>query len=286
MSYVLDELRRQYHENLRAEILTVAEDDTPSIADGDSAESVEVALHLVQSIGAVKVARRLPGQTSGRKFEEITHTFLRNALPSLNRLRPGRWEVRRVQTRDGTREISRFSQFAHLRALEKAAAENDELAVALGTDYVIAPDIVVFREPLSDEELNGSEQLVGPATARLSSLRGASNMSPILHASISCKWTIRSDRSQNSRSEAQNLIRNRKGRAPQVAVVTAEPLPKRLSSIALGTGDLDCVYHAALAELREAVEAKGSDESKRLLKMMITGKRLADIADLPLDLIA
>jgi len=33
----------------------------------------------------------------------------------------------------------------------------------------------------------------------------------ILHASISCKWTIRSDRSQNTRTEALNLIRNRRG---------------------------------------------------------------------------
>src|ERR1035438_2137764 len=69
---------------------------------------------------------------------------------------------------------------------------------------------------------------------------------PILHASISCKWTIRSDRVQNARSEALNLIRNRKGRLPHVVVVTGEPLPSRLSAIALGTGDIDCVYHFAL----------------------------------------
>lgn len=34
---------------------------------------------------------------------------------------------------------------------------------------------------------------------------------PYDHASISAKFTMRSDRAQNSRTEALNLIRNRKG---------------------------------------------------------------------------
>ena len=105
-----------------------------------------------------------------------------------------------------------------------------------------------------------------------------------MHASISCKWTLRSDRAQNARSEALNLIRNRKGRLPHVALVTAEPLPSRLASIALGTGDLDCVYHFAMPELVKAVEAYDSDEALRLIRMMVDGGRLKDITDLPLDL--
>ena len=51
-----------------------------------------------------------------------------------------------------------------------------------------------------------------------------------------------------------NLIRNRKGHLPHIVVVTGEPLPSRLSSIALGTGDIDCVYHFALEELINAVD--------------------------------
>lgn len=106
----------------------------------------------------------------------------------------------------------------------------------------------------------------------------------MLHAVISCKWTMRSDRAQNARSEALNLIRNRKGRAPHIAVVTAEPLPSRISSLALGTGDIDCVYHFALNELVAAVSDLGSDDSRELLQIMIEGQRLKDISDLPLDL--
>ena len=106
----------------------------------------------------------------------------------------------------------------------------------------------------------------------------------LLHAVGSAKWTLRSDRAQNVRTEALNLIRNRKGHLPHIVLVTGEPMPGRIASAALGTGDLDCVYHFALTELREAIVSVGSDDSLELLDTMIQGKRLKDIADLPLDL--
>src|SRR3954462_3944227 len=85
---------------------------------------------------------------------------------------------------------------------------------------------------------------------------GASNSTlPILHASISCKWTMRRDRAQNTRLEAFNLVRNRKGRLPHVAAVTMECDPDILGSLCLGTGDIDCLYHGALTELMSATEA-------------------------------
>ena len=67
--------------------------------------------------------------------------------------------------------------------------------------------------------------------------------------------------------------------------VTAEPLPMRIASLALGTGDLDCVYHFALDELREVCKAlpRGEDQLE-MLETMIQGNRLRDISDLPFDL--
>ena len=120
----------------------------------------------------------------------------------------------------------------------------------------------------------------------MTSLRAtnAEGSRPLLHASISCKWTIRSDRVQNARTEALNLIRNRKGRLPHIVVVTAEPLPTRLAAIALGTGDVDCVYHFALHEMREAIEEIDNEDQMDMLKIMLEGKRLRDISDLPFDL--
>ena len=104
------------------------------------------------------------------------------------------------------------------------------------------------------------------------------------HASISCKWTIRSDRSQNARTESLNLIRNRKGNTPHIVIVTAEPLPNRIASLALGTGDLDCVYHMALNELKHAVDQIQDETLLDTFSMLVDGKRLRDISDLPFDL--
>ena len=67
-------------------------------------------------------------------------------------------------------------------------------------------------------------------------------------------------------------------------VVTAEPTPSRLASIALGTGDIDCVYHFALYELQASLKMLGMDDAADLLAVMVNGRRLRDISDLPLDL--
>lgn len=69
---------------------------------------------------------------------------------------------------------------------------------------------------------------------------------------------------------------------PHIAVVTGEPTPNRIASIALGTGDIDCVYHFALPELLETVQALQYEDAEEMLHTMIDGKRLRDIADLPL----
>ncbi|MBE0481510.1 MAG: restriction endonuclease, partial [Dehalococcoidia bacterium] len=148
--------------------------------------------------------------------------------------------------------------------------------------------IIIARMPIPDEEINASTRLVSAEdkVARLSPLRAVNRHPPlpILHASISCKWSIRSDRSQNTRTEALNLIRNRKGPSPHIIAVTAEPLPTRIAALALGTGDLDCVYHFALAELTETLQKLDNEDQADMLTMMVEGRRLRDISDLPLDL--
>jgi len=115
---------------------------------------------------------------------------------------------------------------------------------------LVVPDITISRRPVDDAEINMLEKFVSEAEqfGKYTPLRASVNPKSILHASVSCKWTIRSDRSQTS-TEALNLIRNRKGKVPIVVAVVFEPLPTRIASIALGTGDLDCVYHGALHEL-------------------------------------
>lgn len=287
-SAVLSELRRDLHSQLAGTILSIDSDGIPTIADRASAASCEIGTKLAERLGAPRDRTRSEGQTSGGVFEEACTRFLNQSFNQLKHLRPGEWQIGRLESPRGV-GVASYAQYAHLSALKALARQNAELAAALGTEYQIAPDVVIARRPASDEEINSQTVLVDDAVARLTELRAANSQLPILHAVVSCKWTIRSDRAQNSRTEALNLIRNRKGRVPHIVVITAEPLPNRLASIALGTGDIDRVYHLGLPELLESIEelavtSNGYSDGLELMKTMIDGKRLFDIADLPLDL--
>ena len=61
-------------------------------------------------------------------------------------------------------------------------------------------------------------------------------------------------------------------------------MPARIASLALGTGDIDCVYHFALYELVQAIKEIEAEDALEMLNILIDGKRLKDISDLPLDL--
>jgi len=224
------------------------------------------------------------GQTAGDQFTRFTLEFLQAAFTRLQHLRPGEWAFS-VGQKPG---IAGFYQYEHLADLQELLKTHKDLKAALGGDYLITPDIVVARRPLTDAEINIDTNLVDldRSAATLTPLRKANypDPRPILHASVSCKWTLRSDRAQNARTEGLNLIRNRKGNAPHIVFVTLEPLPSRLASIALGTGDIDCCYHAALHELLQAVESSEWEDAAEMLHVLVEGRRLRDISDLPLDL--
>ena len=275
---LLKKARKAFHQALLKGPLTVS-NGIPANADKDNRRSVFYAQAMVKSCGlAREVTAKQAGQTSGDEFETIVAHFLQNTFLNLRHLRPGKWQVLRTPG-----AISQFEQYQHLAHLLEVVKAQPDLKASLGGDYLIKPDIVIAREPEPDDVLNAGNQLIVDSdVAVYAPLRQSNNLRPILHASISCKWTIRSDRSQNARTEALNLIRNRKGSVPHAVVVTAEPLPSRLGSIAYGTGDLDCIYHIALPELVAACH-KNDDADE--LNVMIQGRRLRDIADLPLDLV-
>lgn len=275
----LTKARREFHATLLGGILTKSAAGVPSNADKASKPSREIASSILDQLGPATTAPKLPGQTAGADFEGVCASFVRVCFERMQHLRPGTFTV----TKGGG--IAMFDQYAHLDDLEAIAKANREIATAIGSDYLIKPDIVVTRAPEADEVINAKGVLVDTDTARLSSLRAVNQPLEILHASISCKWTLRSDRAQNARSEGLNLVRNRKGRLPHIAVITGEPTPGRVASLALGTGDIDCVYHFALYELRIALVDQGRDETLELLDTMVEGKRLRDISDLPLDLV-
>ncbi len=280
----IEDMRHQYQRRVSASLIYMKQGNIPSMADVGSKGSTNISKHLVKTLGFKMRKSATEGQTAGKGFEDLTRDFLQEVFEYLQNLRPGKW---RFSVHE---EISAFTQYKHLGELTqilKSGIQKDmrtNLKSLLG-DYLVTPDIVILREPLADSELDHSGGLLdGSRYPQHTPLRKKNSESELLHASISCKWTIRSDRAQNARTEALNLIRNRKGNTPHIAVVTAEPLPSRIASVALGTGDIDCVYHFALPELQTAVREVGNETEQEQLEMMINGRRLRDIVDLPFDL--
>ncbi len=281
MSAYLTNERSGLHARALNRLIRYRSQDSPNFADAASQVSKKIAARVLKKLGAPGSRQQLKGQEAGRVFEELIAGFLSNCFNRLDSLRPGKWHLRRGS------EIAEFAQYAHLAELSLAARTDPKgvLRTVLG-DYTVKPDIVISRSPEPDSVINSATPLVDDRSVLRSPLRAVNGSAPILHASISCKYTIRSDRSQNSRTEALNLIRNRKGHAPHIAVVTAEPMPSRLGSLALGTGDIDCVYHFALDELIASVDEVGDETAQELLAILVDGKRLRDVSDLPLDLAA
>ena len=274
-------LREQFQRRVCSESIYSKKNQTPSIADTSSNLSRSLASGIIDAFGFPLGSADISGQTAGSRFENIVRDFVESCMKTLHHLRPGDW-IYSVHT-----DISQFAQYRHLATLNDMIKANQDVQTALG-DYVVKPDVIVARTPVSDETINRNATVVNETgIPYLTPLRAThlKQDTPILHASISCKLTLRSDRSQNARTEGLNLIRNRKGHTPHIVVVTAEPMPTRIASLAFGTGDIDCVYHFGLNELVQVAEESGNEAVQEPLDTMIGGNRLRDIADLPFDLV-
>ena len=289
MDALIAKARFLFHKKLfETNTLTLTSTGVASNADTSSRGSKAISRKIIDILvdeqhHAVSTVDKISGQTLGKQFEVLTMDFLRETFPYLQNLRPGKWEI--LQLGNNNRlKTSDFAQYEHLAYLNALTQQNAQLAAALGNDYLVAPDVVIYRNLCDDAEINENQSVVDDTVCTMASLRKSNGGKPVLHASVSAKYTMRSDRAQNSRTEALNLIRNRKGHLPHRVVVTAEPMPNRLASLALGTGDIDCVYHFALYELIRAVNEVGSEDAIETLQTLVQGKRLKDISDLPLDL--
>lgn len=289
MNSLIAKARYDFHTNLfNTNTLTLDTKGVASNADSSSRASIAISKKIIDILQnehkhLVNTGTKVSGQTLGKQFESICMNFLRDTFPKMQNLRPGKWTI--LQLGNNNRlKTSDFAQYEHLAYLSALTAQNAQLAASLGNDYLVAPDVVIYRDLYEDDEINFDEIIVNDSVSKMADIRKSNGGKPLLHASVSAKFTMRSDRAQNSRTEALNLIRNRKGHLPHIVVVTAEPMPNRLASLALGTGDIDCVYHFALYELIRAVAEEGSEDAIETLETLVQGKRLKDISDLPLDL--
>jgi hypothetical protein len=231
------------------ELLGWTEKGKPNMADTGSPTSVAIAGAILDTLNITQSVEHV-GQTAGTELEKAVESHLAKELPALLQL-----EATPIVGRKDP--ITAFAQYQHLAVLEKLI-EDDEtqtLKAAIGTDYVIKPDVTVGID-------------LDPEAA------------PFLHAAVPCKWTLRSDRAQNIRHEAVVLIRTRRGRLAHITPVSAEPMPTRLASLARGTGEVDAVYHVALDELRTACASAGNDEQNEVLEELIDHDRLRDLSAL------
>lgn len=289
MNALIANARSRFHKRLfETNTLTLTMDGIASNADTSSNLSKAISRKIVdilvkEQYHTVSVVNKVSGQTLGKQFETLTMEFLQETFPQLQNLRPGQWTILQLGNNNKLK-TSDFAQYEHLAYLNALTAQNAQLAAVLGNDYLVAPDIVIYRALYTDDEINKDDYIVDGNVSKMADIRKSNGGKPVLHASVSAKYTMRSDRAQNSRTEALNLIRNRKGHLPHIVVATAEPMPNRLASLALGTGDIDCMYHFALYELIRAVKEVGSEDTIETLKTLVKGKRLKDISDLPLDL--
>ncbi|MGH1564729.1 NgoMIV family type II restriction endonuclease [Mumia sp. DW29H23] len=173
------------------------------------------------------------------------------------------------------RALNQFEQFRHVGALRDMKAEpsrefvkawtslgrfagrrltdpNDQerfASLAAEVDAAVAKESDARRilleevgeESLLNLDVTASRQRPGPKT-------------PSLEIGLSLKWSLRTDRAQDCRSQGAKMASLRRGRMPHFAVVTMEPRPYMLNLLGGGSGEIDCVYHLDLPALRSAVE--------------------------------
>lgn len=220
---------------------------SPNNSDKDSSASVRIGTCILEQLEVVEQSLLKP-QELGRRLEVEVEKYLERELPLADERR--RWNISRRKV------VSDFEQYRHLATLDALvrADKTGVLEVATGGDYLVVPDVTVG---------------VGLPDGRF-----------FLHAAISCKWTIRSDRVQNIRHEGVILTRHRRGRQPHIVTVTAEPLPSRLAAIAKGTGEVDGVYHVAFDELVNATDLHEDPDQRRILDVLIAQERLMRFEEL------
>jgi hypothetical protein len=275
----IQEIRRRYHRKICRDILGF-EAGLPNIVAPGNKARIGISKNLIQKLGYSLYSRPPDRQTASLRFCQYTVEFLNDSFRMLEHIRPGMSIFSAFQSRSNG---PIFDQHEDLFGLSKMQSEHPTLSDALWRYCLLTPDITIGRAPVSDAEINCYQSVIGEQRGiALKTRLRAVNMHEckyILHASITCKLTV-----PNACADVLSLIRNRKGHTPHIIAVTAEPLPTRLASIAMGTGDIDCVYHMALTELAEALKETKNADQIEVLTVLIEGRRLRDISDLPFDL--
>ena len=269
---------REYQKTICQQLIFKTKDDILSIADANSKLSVELAREMLNHVGISIGEKHVNSGKMTELFKQATITFLDQTFRLLYQMQLGQ---RLLSVRHS---ISDNDESQEVNALIKWIRANPEKSAAL-ENYFIKPDIIIQSSASTQDMRQENHEKAQEIFPLLPQQLNDSHSDTALTAYISCNLTLSNNYSQKTPAEGLNLIRNRKGHTPHIVVVTAEPMPTRLASLALGTGDIDCVYHFALLELIEAAKDTKNEAVIESLEIMIEGNRLRDISDLPFDLV-
>jgi NgoMIV restriction enzyme len=178
-----------------------------------------------------------------------------------------------------TRSVKRLKQFVERRIQSppKDAQRRSELFESL--ENALAIEVENRRRII--EEI-GEEALLGLDVTASRSRIGAL---PHLEMGLSLKWSLRTDRAQDCRSQGAKMAALRRGPMPHFAAVTMEPRPYMLRILGGGSGEVDCVYHLDLPALTAAIETttKGNPrrrETAEIFRKLVDQRRLRDYDEL------
>ena len=166
MDALIANARFHFHKQLfETNTLTLTTAGVASNADTSSRGSKAIARRIVDILveeqhHAVSTVDKISGQTLGKQFETLTMEFLRETFPYLQNLRPGNWTSLQLGNNNKLK-TSDFAQYEHLAYLNVLTTQNAQLAAALGNDYLVAPDVVVYRDLYEDSEIKKADSSLG-----------------------------------------------------------------------------------------------------------------------------
>jgi len=124
-------------------------------------------------------------------------------------------------------------------------------------DAAVAAERVLRRQVIDDL---GEESLLN---LDLTAFRIQPDGQRHLETGLSLKWSLRTDRAQDCRSQGAKMSSIRQGRMPHFAAVTMEPRPYVLRLLGGGSGEVDCVHHLDLPNLTAAVDTVTAGKPRR-----------------------
>jgi hypothetical protein len=258
----------------------------PNTSDKTKADSVALGFAMFDALG-------VPRDTAG--LDETGLPFAQKVAADLT-ARLSAAERGLVVAPEGV--VNRFQQYRHVGALADIAAEPSPAftkawrrLTAEARKRIATPPSAVTRleqliadvESATTAEAERRRKALAEVGAEsllkldVTVARTEPNRLPELEIGLSLKWSLRTDRAQDCRSQGAKLSALRRGRMPHFAAVTMEPRPYMLNLLGGGSGDVDCVYHLHLPALQAAIdEVYGSKTDKTSQRIVAGFQRLVE----------